>query len=334
MSDHEDRLEEYIDGVLSEEECLRVEAALARDPELRGELARVRRFGRLLEGLRDAGAEERGLRRVMAAVERAGRWERRRALVVRLPLAAVLLVAAGITGFLVAPRSDRSADGLTLVEGWQDYGRRLGAIAAARRQGRVPRIGLSGLEVPPASAAGLVFLEALDELGVGLGRSVRDRVHYLVREHFEDAGRTGTGVEGEAERTAAALTTYRKLRRVAGPDAADAFYDVFRLGLPDLDTASPVPEGALVRVLERELDPAAAERYLRAYEETVRRLRGRYGAERVRLVLDRLAPRDRRFLRRDARQDGVAPDAVLAIRAQLYRAAEEAGSDRLYVALQ
>ena len=51
------------------------------------------------------------------------------------------------------------------------------------------------------------------------------------------------------------------------------------------------------------------------------------------MVLNRIAPRDRRFLRRDAAQDGIAPDAVLAIRAQLYRAAEEAGADRLYVGL-
>ena len=82
------------------------------------------------------------------------------------------------------------------------------------------------------------------------------------------------------------------------------------------------------------LDAGAADRYLRTYEETLQRLEGRYGAVQLGIVLNRIAPRDRRFLRWDATQDGIAPDAVLAIRAGLYRAAEEAGADRLYVGVQ
>lgn len=223
----------------------------------------------------------------------------------------------------------------TIEAEWEKYGRRAAQLAAVRREGRVQRLGFSGLEQPPATAQGIVFLAAFDELQAAeLDEDTRERVRYLVREHFEDLKHAGEGLEREAYRAAATLELYRKLRRIGGTATADAFYDVYRVGLPRLDTVQPVPEGALIQVVGERLDAEAADRYLRTYEETLQRLEGRSGAVQLGIVLNRIAPRDRRFLRWDATQDGIAPDAVLAIRAGLYRAAEEAGADRLYVGVQ
>jgi hypothetical protein len=80
------------------------------------------------------------------------------------------------------------------------------------------------------------------------------------------------------------------------------------------------------------VSPEAAERYAQAYESATRLLERRYGTDKVAFVLGRLAPEDRRLVHRDATQDGVGPDAVLTIRAHMYRTACDAGVDRLYVA--
>jgi hypothetical protein len=92
-----------------------------------------------------------------------------------------------------------------------------------------------------------------------------------------------------------------------------------------------VRPGSLAFVVRDRLGPQAGERYRRDYADALSLLRRRYGPAKLDLVLERLAPGDRRFLFRDAAQDGVGRDAVLAIRARLYRAALEAGADRLYV---
>ncbi len=340
MNDPKEHLEEYTDGLLSEEQCLQMEAVLARDEALREEMAKVRHFDRMLNNLHDRAAEENAVRRIVSAASQAERWQRRRMWFVRAPIAAALLIAVGLAGYMLAPKAEPT--GKPVVQGspmwktieaeWEKYGRRAAQLAAVRREGRVPRLGLSGLEQPPATAQGIVFLAAFDELQAPeLDADTRERVQYLVREHFEDLKHAGNGLEGEAHRASATLQLYRKLRRIGGTATAEAFYDVYRVGLPTLGTVQPVPEGALVQVVGERLDAEVADRYLRTYEQTLRRLEGRYGAEQLGVVLNRIAPRDRRFLLWDATQDGIAADAVLAIRAQLYRAAEEAGADRLYV---
>ena len=68
MSDPREKLEEYVDGLLDEEQCREVEAVLARDPALRGELENVRRFGELLEQVHDVRAEERAVQRILVEV--------------------------------------------------------------------------------------------------------------------------------------------------------------------------------------------------------------------------------------------------------------------------
>ena len=98
MSEH--RLEEYLDGLLSEKECLDLEAALARDESLREELARVRKFDVLLAGLHDSTAEERSIRRIVSAAERI---DRRRSVWFRMTaLAAAVLVGIGV-GWMAHP---------------------------------------------------------------------------------------------------------------------------------------------------------------------------------------------------------------------------------------
>lgn len=321
MSEPKERLEEYVDGLLTESECLELEAALARDPALRREMAEVRRFDALLRELHDPAAEERAVRRVLAA---AGRHGPGRNLLAGSLAAAALLLA---TALLLRPApADPPATGLDRIEqDWVLYGRRLGAIALERREGRVPRTGLSDLETPPAKAAGVVFSAALGVLGVGCSREEEERVRALVAGYAEKSRLSGEGVGGEAARSALALETFRELRRVSGPETADAFYDVFRPGAADLRNSRRVHPDALSGV--------AAESYVNEYRDAVAELSRRYGAEGLGRVLGGLAPADARRFRRDPTEDGAARDAVLAIKERLYRAAAAAGADRLYVAI-
>jgi hypothetical protein len=321
MSEPKDRLEEYVDGLLTEAECLEVEAALARDPALRGEMAEVRRFGALLRELRDPAAEERAVRRILAAAGRSGPARR----LLLGSLAAALLLAVGLLLLRSAP-SAPPATGLDRIEqDWILYGRRLGTIALERRQGRVPRTGLSDLEPPPAKAAGVVFSAALGVLGVDCSREEEERVRALVARYAEKSRLSGEGIGGEADRSALALETFRALRRVAGPETADAFYDVFRPGAAELHLSRRVHPDALAGV--------AAEAYVNGYREAVGELSRRYGAEGLERVLGGLVPADARRFRRDPTEDGAVRDAVLAIKERLYRAAASSGSDRLYIAL-
>jgi len=131
------------------------------------------------------------------------------------------------------------------------------------------------------------------------------------------------GVAGEAERAEASLAFYRRLKREYGNGIADAYYDLFRPGLADLDTARRVPPGMMSTI--------AGEKYIRRYEEALVRLGRRYGREKIEVVLNRLAPDDRRAYFRDASQDGIGRDAVLSIRAAVYRAAAESGAGALYI---
>jgi len=325
VTEPRDLLEEYADGLLADDERGAVEAALARDGALRDELERVRRFDALLASVRRDADDERAVRRVLAAVARA----QARARLLRLVPAAAVIAAIGFfvgrTASDPPPSPDLAVAESTLAD-WVVFGKRLGESAAQRRDGLVPRTGVGGLEAPPAKAAGVVFSAALGVLGVRIDPAVEARAHRVIVGHFEEARRRGPDVAGECARAEAALRAYRELRGAAGAAVADAFYDVFRPGLADLDTARRVLDPA-------RLDPVAGSAYVRAYGEALQALERRYGAETVSRVLDRLAPTDARFLRRDAADDGVGRDAVLSIRAEVYRAAVDAGAGKLYVAL-
>ena len=323
MSDpgeNRDRLDEYLDGLLDEGERQRVEAALQADPALRAELERARRFEGVLKGAHDARAEERGIQRVLQAVESK---RKPRGLLFRIAATVAAAAALLVWASLNAPRSHQEEVGERVIADAQAYGARLGAIAAERRAGRLPRIGLTNLSVPPDAAAGIVFASALRELGVDLPDSELEQVQGLVRDHFVSLP-GGISVAQECARSEASLALFRTLRIEAGREVADAYYDVFRPGLADLRTARRIEPSALAMVENGAV-------YLDGYEETLRRLERRYGASKLATVLSRLAPGDRRDYFRDASQDGVGRDAVLSIRTELYEAARSAGVDQLYV---
>jgi len=327
MSEYVERLEEYADGLLPEEECLAVERALARDAGLREELGRVRRFSALLEGVRTDPREERAIARILAAARRPERASGRRRL---FAAAAALAAAAFFLGRAGRPAPppphDSSSEVARAVAGeWVVFGKRLGAIAAERRAGGVPRTGLGGLETPPAKAAGVVFSAALGVLGVPVDPAREAKLHELVVAHFETLLALPAGVARECARAESALQLYRRLRLVADREVADAFYDLFRPGLGDPLTARRVLDPAA-------LPPLAGAAYVQAHGDAVARLERRYGREKVAFVLDSLAPVDPREFLRDATERGIGRDAVLAMKAELYRAAVEAGADRLFVA--
>ncbi len=313
--DWKDRLDEYIDGLLPPDEARKVEEELAKDPVLKAELDSVRRFAGLMEvQTPDAHAVRGVLGRLRA--------RRRRWLYVAAPLAAALALL-----FLRPPTPPHAKDAMREIEAqWLAFGERLGEIALERREGRVPRTGVGGLEVPPAAAYGIVFKGALARLAVPLeGSEAEGRILDLVRHHHEALRRRGQGLEAECERAEASLLLYRELARVGGPAVADAYYDVFRPGLADLETTERVRPDSLQFVV------ADHERYREAYRQTVENLGRRFGGPNVAVVLEHLAPGDRRALWYDAALDGVEREAVLAIRAELYEAARAAGADKLYV---
>lgn len=186
------------------------------------------------------------------------------------------------------------------------------------------------LEIPPAAAKGIVFEEALGVLGVEPPADRRRLVRTTVREHYEHTVRLSSDLAGETRRAEASLALFRRLSELAGPAVADAWYDVFRPGLAHLDTVRRLRAGTMAQVL-RETAPERAEAYLQRYEFALARLQARYGRPRLQAVLRQLAPRDRREIWSDAAGDGVSRDTVLEIRASMYRAALDAGVDRLYV---
>ncbi|MGQ0613656.1 MAG: hypothetical protein ACT4PV_07970 [Planctomycetaceae bacterium] len=325
-SEFSDRLEEYVDGLLSEEECLAIERALSRDAGLREELGRVRRFATLLEGVRGEAREERAIARIMAAARRPERVASRRRLVAAAALlaaAAFLLGRAGRT--LPSLPSDPTSEVARAAAGeWVVFGKRLGAIAAERRAGGVPRTGLAGLETPPAKAAGVVFSAALGVLGVPVEPAREERLHEMIVSHFETLLARPEGIERECALAESALELYRRLRLLAGREVADAFYDLFRPGLGDPLTARRILDPA-------ELPSRAGAAYVQSYDQTVARLVRRYGPQKVAWVLGSLAPTDPRDFLRDATERGIGRDAVLVMKADLYRAALDAGAERLFV---
>jgi anti-sigma factor RsiW len=315
--DWNDRLDEYIDGLLPPDEAREVEEALARDPVLREELDRVRRFaGFLEEQTPDAHAVASILGRIRAK-------RRRRLLVVAVPLAAALAL------WLLWPPSpppNPSQQVMAEIEAqWLAFGDRLGEIAVERRDGRVPRTGVGHLEVPPALAYGIVFKGALARLGVALDPAREGRVLDLVRRHHEAMRRRGHGLDAECERAEASLALYRKLSETGGEAVAEAYYDVFRPGRPDPELEERVRPDNLQFVV------ADHERYREAYRRAVEELERQFGGPNVSLVLGQLAPGDLRALWYDPALEGVGREAVLAIRAHLYEAARAAGADKLYV---
>ena len=319
MSDPRERLDEFADGLLSPEETERINAALENDPGLHRELERVIRFKKVLEGL-EHGTGAREVERILEGVRRT---HRRRRIVVALAAAAAVL--AILFGTRTTPTHEDDMEKILWQEA-REFGRRLGSMAAARREGRVPRVG-EGV-VPSEATFGIVFEEALAELGVPLESDVAARVKDAVSGHFLRTRRLGGGVERQYRRSEASLALYRRLRSIAGTDVADAYYDVFRPGLADLETARRVPRGTLRDILSTAPE---RERYVREYEEAIELLEPRYGRSKLMVVLGYLAPDDRRAYWRDASQEGVGRDAVLAIRARIYRAAAAAGADKLYV---
>ena len=212
-------------------------------------------------------------------------------------MAAAVLVGIGV-GWMMRP-ADLGPDGTPLVNGpggiilteWRAFGQRLGEIAAERRSGRVPRLGLSGYMEPPATASGMVFKAALEALDVETTPLRADAAAELVKNHFVAMRGRGRGIEDECRRATASLRLYRSLRIAAGRDVANAFYDVFQPGVAD-----PEPS-ARVR------DTSALGRYVAA------QMQERY-----------------------ATHEGIVPDAVLSIRAYIYKTACDVGVERLYVA--
>ncbi len=313
-----DRLDDYIDGLLPPDEAREVEEALARDPELRAELERVRRFAELME---EQTPDAHAVLRVMSRLR-----ARRRRWLLLAPLAAAAAALALFLGRPPNPPDTHEQQAMRdITEQWFSFGQRLGEIALERREGRVPRTGVGGLEVPPAAAYGIVFKGALARLSVPLDSGAEGRALDLVRRHHEAMRRRGGGLEAECERAEASLALYRELATAAGPFVADAYYDVFRPGLTDLETTERVRPDSLRFVV------ADHERYREAYRRAVEGLQRRFGEPSVAVVLAQLAPGDRRALWYDAALEGVGREAVLAIRAQLYEAACSAGADKLYV---
>ena len=313
MIEPRELLDEHLDGLLPDAERARVERAVQTDPELRAELERAREFAGMLGSLAEPVALAHTARRPRGTLV---------ALVLATAAAAALLVWLG------SPVVDPLVQ--ELDRDWRTFGQRLAQMALERREDRAPRIGLSDLDVPPAKAFGRVYGAALDHMGVDLDDATRVQAERLVRDHFTAMRSMPGGVVGEWKRSQSALGVYRSLREGAGRAAADAFYDVFRPGLVDSATVFRVQGGheSLVRVLRGRRE------YLADYEEACRTLERRYGSETLAVVMNRLAPDDARYSRRDAAQDGAAPDAVLSIRAALYGVAAEHGADRLYVSLQ
>jgi anti-sigma factor RsiW len=319
-NDWNDRLDEYLDGMLAPEEARQMEEALARDPVLRAELESVRRFAGLLEEQTPDGHAVFSVLSRMRARKR-----RRRLLLAAVPLAGAAAAALAIV-LLRPPTPPEFPYGMReIAQEWLAFGERLGDIAAERREGRVPRSGVGSLEIPPASAYGIVFKGALGRLDVPLDRDAEERVLDLVRRHHEAMRRRGSGLLAEYDRAEASLSLYRDLARIGGRDVADAYYDVFRPGLTDPETAERVRPDSLQFVV------ADHERYREAYREAVAELRRRFGDPSVAVVLEQLAPKDFRALWYDATLEGVGREAVLEIRAQLYEAALAAGADKLYV---
>ncbi len=316
--DWEDRLDEYIDGLLPPDEAREVEEELARDPLLRAELDSVRRFAGLMEEQTpDADAVERVMSRLRA---------RRRRWFLGAPLAAAAAALAVWLAWPPSPPQSHPQQALRdIEEQWLSFGQRLGEIALERREGRVPRTGVGSLEVPPAAAYGIVFKGALARLSVTLDPVAEGRVLDLVRRHHEAMRRRGQGLSAECERAEASLALYRELARAGGPTVADAYYDVFRAGLADLETTERVRPDSLRFVV------ADHERYREAYRQAVEDLGRRFGGPSVAVVVEHLAPGDRRGLWYDAALEGVGREAVLAIRAELYEAARAAGADKLYI---
>jgi len=327
MSDLKEHLDEYLDGLLGEEENREMEGALAADPVLREELERGRRFKGLLGDLRE---EELAVRRVLAQVRRG---ERRQGRLLRWVAASAAAAAALLVWHFAGsrPAHDEGVKEDLLAEA-RTFGRRLGEIAVVRRDGRMPRRGIGDLEFPSQSAYGVVFEAALARLGVEIEPEPLEMAKNLVKSHHLLLRGLPDDLDSECRRAESSLELYRSLRNVAGRAVADAYYDVFRPGLATLRTVRRVQPGSLDFVVRNEVSPEAAEQYERAYGEAIRLLDRRYGTEKVALVLGRMAPEDQRLALRDASQDGVGPDAVLSIRAQLYRAACDAGLDKLYLA--
>ncbi len=329
--DPRDLLEEYVDGLLSDDDRARVAAALAADSALRAEFESVKRFSGLVAELPADPSEEAAVNRIMSLAREDARRRGRLLRIVAGVAAAAALVMLGVwLGRREVEPLPRNELADVVADNAREFGRRLGTITRTRREGRVPRLGTGDLEVPPAAAMGIVFEEALGVLGARPPIDKRSLVRTVVREHYQHTIRLAPDLAGESRRAEASLHLFRRLQEIAGIEVADAWYDVFRPGLAHLETVRRLRAGTMAMVL-RETAPEHAEEYVQRYERALARLQGRYGQPRLAAVLQQLAPRDRREVWTDAADEGVPRDTVLAIRASMYQAAVAAGVDRLYI---
>ncbi|MDP1822649.1 MAG: zf-HC2 domain-containing protein [Archangium sp.] len=107
MSDFQEELTAYIDGELPPEKVRELEAALAKDPQLRALEQRLRRSIDAVEALPLPQTSPALRRAVLAAIEKPTFWEKWFTLPRLLPVG--LALAAGLTAVVLWPREEAPA---------------------------------------------------------------------------------------------------------------------------------------------------------------------------------------------------------------------------------
>lgn len=107
MSDFQEELTAYIDGELPPEKVRELEAALAKDPQLRSLEQRLRRSIDAVEALPLPQTSPALRRAVLAAIDQPSFWEKWFTLPRLLPVG--LALAAGLTAVVLWPREETPA---------------------------------------------------------------------------------------------------------------------------------------------------------------------------------------------------------------------------------
>lgn len=107
MSDFQEELTAYIDGELPPEKVRELEAALAKDPQLRSLEQRLRRSIDAVEALPLPQTSPALRRAVLAEIDKPTFWERWLTLPRLLPVG--LALAAGLTAVVLWPREETPA---------------------------------------------------------------------------------------------------------------------------------------------------------------------------------------------------------------------------------